>query len=142
MLRQMQSETLDKEIATMRMPVDGLKILLECSQLYLRLGLFRQSKEILEGILAVEPNLAVAYVFLGNCLVAEGKQNEAIFFYRKAIDIEPNNNFALVNLAEALLMLKRGKEAFEILEKVNLANDGCNSNLAKALIEGKNLAIF
>jgi len=138
----MQSETLDKEKLMTRIPVNALKILLECSQIYLRLGLFRQSKEILEGILAVEPNLAIAYVFLGNCLVAEGEQSEAVIFYKKAIEIEPDNNFALANLAEALLMLKRGKEAFEILERVKLANDGCNSNLAKALIEGKNLAIF
>lgn len=125
-----------------KIPPDGLKILLECSQIYLRLGFFRQAKEILEGLLAVEPTLTILYVFLGNCLVAEERYKEAILFYEKALEIEPSNGFALVNLAEALLMNKKFKEAFEILDKVKSSEDLTNSRLAMVLLKGAKMGLF
>jgi len=59
-----------------------------------------------------------ALVGLGNCETELGHTDEAVRWFRKAIQIQPNNTHALRNYGMCLLKGGRASDAVRVLEQV------------------------
>jgi tetratricopeptide (TPR) repeat protein len=66
------------------------------------LGASPQGREVLERLLAIEPENAVAHYMLGQSLLREGKTAEAIREWKTAVKLDPQNLSSLYNLARTL----------------------------------------
>ncbi|MBT6143571.1 tetratricopeptide repeat protein [bacterium] len=64
----------------------------------------------------MQPNFGKAYNNLGAALNEQGKLNEAIAEYRKAISVQPNHGRAYYNLVEALIKHGKLDEAIDYYE--------------------------
>ncbi|MCL0039418.1 tetratricopeptide repeat protein [Nitrospinaceae bacterium] len=87
------------------------------------------------------PTFALAHYNLGNALVAEGKNEEAISHYKMAIKINPSHANAHYNLGIALFAKEKNEEAishYKVAIKLKPDYAEAYSNLGMALVaEGK-----
>jgi arylsulfatase A-like enzyme/Tfp pilus assembly protein PilF len=70
-----------------------------------------ESREVLEGVLAQDPESADAHFQLGWVCWQEEQRAEAVEEFRKALAIKPDAYAALLNMAEVLVQLGRTEEA-------------------------------
>ncbi|MDP2943632.1 MAG: tetratricopeptide repeat protein, partial [Candidatus Omnitrophota bacterium] len=70
-----------------------------------------------EKAIAINPNLPLAYRFMGNICYRRGKYQEAIKFYKKAAEITPTNAYFWNDLGNAYLKAKMYKEAAAAFER-------------------------
>lgn len=75
-----------------------------------------RAKRLFERALEQNPRYARAYVGLGNCLKASGKNEEAISAFLKAIELEPRYADAHYALAQALKTVGKDAEAAQHLQ--------------------------
>jgi tetratricopeptide (TPR) repeat protein len=84
------------------------------ADMYYRMGDMAKYREIMEKIVAQNPNDAVLYYNLG-VSAAQMKENErAIDYYKKAIELDPSMHNARINLAFVILAKER-----PIVEEMN-----------------------
>jgi Tfp pilus assembly protein PilF len=95
---------------------------------YDKMGRFNEAISEYKKALAINPNLAEAYVNLGSVYVEKGGFNEAISEYKKALAINPNFAEAHVNLGSVYEKKGRLDEAISECRKAL----GINPDLAAA----------
>jgi len=71
-----------------------------------------------QRMITLGPEIANHHHCRGYALVAQGRFEEAISAYRKALSIEPRHTYALPNLAHLLLATGRAVEAVPVYEEV------------------------
>jgi arylsulfatase A-like enzyme/Tfp pilus assembly protein PilF len=64
-------------------------------------GAFARQVEILRSVLAEDPNVLAAWFSLGNVHFREGKFREAITYFKRVLDIKPDYDLAVINMASA-----------------------------------------
>ncbi len=115
---------------------EDLQILMEAG--YLLLGMFRykESQELFEGVTVLAPNSEVPWVALGNVHCVQGKFDQAITTYRKALEVEPKSAFAHAYLGEALLFKgERDKAKGSLSEASHLDPKGKSGDFARSLLD-------
>ncbi|CAN5312266.1 tetratricopeptide repeat protein [soil metagenome] len=108
----------DKAIASMEAakaanPTD-LGLLQSEADMYYRMGNKQKYKELMEGIVAKDPNNALLLYNLGVSSYEAGDNASAIEYYKKALNLDPDMNNARINIAAAIL----SKEA-ALVEQMN-----------------------
>ncbi|MBE7385060.1 MAG: tetratricopeptide repeat protein [Leptolyngbya sp. SIO1E4] len=101
-----------------------------------RTGDYSQAETILQQILQLTPDDAIAHAGLGGVLSVQGRDEEAEEAFRQALLLDPNNAFAYTGLGEFLREQGRDEEAEDILrEAIRLdPNDAlAYNNLGTAL---------
>lgn len=78
---------------------------------------WEESARYLRGALATESENSVIWTHLGDVLVKQGQLEEAASAYRSAIEQDPDQFNALINLAALYGGLERPDEARELLER-------------------------
>jgi tetratricopeptide (TPR) repeat protein len=68
------------------------------------------AKKYLKQAVMVAPGFSNAFVELGNCCDTTGNYQEALFWYDRAIRLDPNHAEALFNKAAILKKMGRGEE--------------------------------
>ncbi|WP_459212426.1 tetratricopeptide repeat protein [Aquimarina rhabdastrellae] len=79
-----------------------------------KLGNLAKYKELMKEIIANDPNNADLYYNLGVSASKLGENDEALEYYKKAIELNPNYGSAQINIA-AIILSKEGK----IVEEMN-----------------------
>lgn len=98
--------------AKLRLSTVGPAVKRESAQAYLRFESrtarkdTKGAREALEAAVIAEPRFTAARFLLANAQKEEGQIDRAIAHYRAILDFEPNNVFALNNLAETLSVSK------------------------------------
>jgi Tfp pilus assembly protein PilF len=80
-----------------------------------RLG---QAEKVLRGLLAAEPDDARAWQLLGSCLAVQGFRVAAEQVYKRALELDPKDAYALVALAEIALDALRWEDAKPLFERL------------------------
>jgi tetratricopeptide (TPR) repeat protein len=87
------------------------------ADLYLGLTLFDQAKEDAQAVIRLNPNAAKAYVVLGMIDDFAGNEKDAQDNYRKALQIDPKDNQARLQLANAFLIDRKLNEARQEIDR-------------------------
>lgn len=95
-----------------RLP-DALALL---SNLYLRSKRYPEAESTLRNFVQSQPASANGHLQLGRVLAAEGKHQDAIQEYEKALELSPSDADALAELAESQYQLKRYDAALATLK--------------------------
>jgi TolB-like protein len=74
------------------------------------------AEAILRDVLAQDPNMSDALNWLGNSLLAQGRRDDALAVWDRAVRIDPLHPAIAGNLANELVSRGRGREALQILE--------------------------
>lgn len=74
-------------------------------------GSFGEVVRILREILAEDPNVMDAWFMLGNVHASHGKPEQAIGFFKRVLELKPDDEMAVVNMANAYRTLGRDEEA-------------------------------
>jgi TolB-like protein/predicted Zn-dependent protease len=74
------------------------------------------AEAILRDVLAQDPNMSDALNWLGNALVAQGRRDEALAVWERAVRIDPLHPAIAGNLANELVSRGQEREALQILE--------------------------
>lgn len=85
----------------------------ELAEVYISQRLFKPALEVLGKILSYQPDDDDAHFKAGNCLLAMGRNDEALIHYQKVMNYTPE---LLYNLAIACMRLKRTEECIQALE--------------------------
>ena len=85
---------------------EAVKIAPNYIQALMLLGVIEHSSaratELFERVVKIDPSNAKAHFYLGRNLLQEGKRDEAIAEWKKAVEIDPDDKLALSNLARTL----------------------------------------
>lgn len=76
----------------------------------------KEAQRILENVVAVLPDYPKAWGTLGVCRAVQGDHGQALLHFRKALELDVNQNFARIGLGRSLYALQRLEEAAEELE--------------------------
>jgi len=85
-------------------------------------------------------NIPVLFNLQGAALAGNNQHDQAIEFYKKAIDLEPQNEEIYRNLSKSLIVLEKFDDAIKYLEKaisINSTNPDAYFNLGLAFSEKK-----
>ncbi len=85
------------------------------TRLYLRC--WANSATLFERARAVNPNDPLVYDVLGLVVEGQGRQQEALSCFRKALNLDANDVYANVNIGRMLLQLDRYQESLPYIEK-------------------------
>ena len=103
------------------MPIDSLQERLSTAMACHQRGDSGAALSSLDGALAVEPNLAPAWLMRGNVLLQTGRLQECVESYRRAIVAQPIFPEAYNNLAAAQRALRQWPEALESADRALVA---------------------
>jgi len=104
------------------------------ANLYLGLTLFDQARDAANAAIRLNPNLAKPYVVLAMIDDFGGNEKDAERNYRKALDIDPNDLQARLQLANAFLIDRRLDEARQEIDRalsVDPASPSAHYELAR-----------
>lgn len=119
-----------------QVPSEDLRILMEAGYLYLGMQRFQEAKELFEGVVVLAPQSEVPMVALGNVYCVQGKFDQAIKTYEKALEIEAKSAFAKAYLGEALFFKGDKERAHEALEEASrLDPQGKSGEFARSLLD-------
>ena len=93
-----------------------------------------------ENLIKHYKNIPVLYNLQGAALAGNNQHNQAIEFYKKAIDLEPQNEEIYRNLSKSLIAIKKFDDAIKYLETaiiINNINPDAYFNLGLAFSEKK-----
>ena len=82
-------------------------------------GKIKEADQLYTAILKVQPNNPDANHNLGVLAVGLGKINEALTFFKTALEVNPSVNQFWMSYIDALIKLEKIEEANEILRKAN-----------------------
>jgi tetratricopeptide (TPR) repeat protein len=100
-----------------RMP-DNFILLSRLSLFYMRARNFKEAYDVCQATLKQDPRYFDALVYSGWALEMLGKWEESSQYYKKALEIEPENRYIQMKYAYALATLGRSKEALEIYDQL------------------------
>ena len=66
-----------------------------------RADVFEQSVKLLRDVIAADPKVIDAWFMLGNQYFQDGRYEEAIGFFKKALELKPDYDLPLINLANS-----------------------------------------
>ena len=99
-------------------------MLVPLASVYLQTGQHERATSVLETVLALDPQDADAYRWLGKVHEDQGQADEAEAAYRRAIDLRPDLWIYPYDLGQMVLFEGRASEAVELFERVgSLAPD-------------------
>ena len=117
-------------------PQAEVGLLLESGHLYLEMQKFKEAEEIFAGVAALVPHSEVPLICLGNTALSRGQFERALRFHKDAVSRAPDSALALAHRGEALLFLKKKKEAKADLDKaVAMDPDGPAGAFANSLLD-------
>jgi tetratricopeptide (TPR) repeat protein len=122
---------------------EEVQVLTEVGQVYYLRGDYQKAERVFRGVLVMSPGSGDVYSAIGASLHAQGKPDEAIAYYEKALNACPNEPSAKINRAE-LFLAKGDREAAikELNAAIELdAGQSFASERAKALLELANKLI-
>lgn len=93
---------------------DNIVLLSRLSHFYMRAGKFREAYEMSQAALKQNPQYFDALIISGWVLDTWERREEACQYFKKALEIEPENKLVRMKYAYALSALGKGKEALEI----------------------------
>jgi choline-sulfatase len=98
-------------------PKDGINIWrdIEAAVRFAQLGKWSDSETYFRSVLKKEPENVIAQKFLGNVLKKQGKNEEAIVFFKRALKSDLHQTETRNELAEAFVGTKQYREALEQL---------------------------
>jgi len=99
--------------------------------------------EMLERVVAKDPEVVDAWVLLGNEDAAHGRYDRALARYRRALALKPDYDLALRNIANVYRDMGRPGDAvagYERLLRVDPANVQARQELAQVLLEAGRVA--
>ncbi|MGA9324775.1 MAG: tetratricopeptide repeat protein [Salegentibacter sp.] len=104
-------EDYDKAIAAMDAAKaenpDDISLLQAEADMYYRMGKKDKYKELMEKIVEKEPDNASLYYNLGVSSAELGNNDEAVKYYKKALELDPEMNDARMNIVVAILAKER-----------------------------------
>jgi tetratricopeptide (TPR) repeat protein len=101
---------------------------------YIRQGKYDIALPFFEALVVINPDQAYDAQTLGALYLQLGQPEKAAKSLDKALKIETDHGPTLLNLAKALFMLGRIKEALKLAEILSREPDSSIANIAKALI--------
>ncbi|WP_172797768.1 tetratricopeptide repeat protein [Longilinea arvoryzae] len=101
----------------MTLPQNKSALLVSSAILLRQAGYDLKAIEVLQDAIHDDPGFAPAYVLLGALYQATSSDAQAEIFFRKALEIEPDNTEALQGLGLFLISQNRYSEALPYLEK-------------------------
>ncbi len=116
--------------------ISAIVILFMSTATYVRNTVWSDEITLLKDCVKKSPQLARPHNNLGKALAKEGRTEEAIDHYSKALRIKPNHVNALTNLGVALNKQGRTEEAIDHYSKalrIKPDHEGAHYNLANAL---------
>lgn len=117
-------------------PSEDMRILMEAGYLYLGMFRYKEAQEIFEGVVVLAPKSEVPLVALGNVFCVQGKFDQAIKTYQKALNVDGKSAFAKAYLGEALLFKGDKEKARATLEEASkLDPKGKSGDFARSLID-------
>lgn len=110
-----------------------MKALAELGYLLYEQGKYDRSQVIFEGLAAVDAANADYQRMLGSIYQMQGKWDAAYYRYTQALEIRPDDLFALTNRGEVLLQLERPQEATaDLRQAVALDREGLHPAARRA----------
>ncbi len=100
-----------------RMP-DNFVLLSRLSHFYMREGKLTEAYDMSQTVLKQDPRYFDALVISGWVLDTWGREGEASEYFKRALDIEPENRLIRMKYAYALAALGRTKDALEIYDQL------------------------
>lgn len=117
-------------------PKDVGLILTE-ADLYIKLGDETRFGALMQEAIAQDPNNAILYYNLGVVNGNEGKRDEAIEYYKKAIELDPTYEASYLNLSSIIL---EGESS--IVEEMNNLGTSAADNRKYDVLKAKREALF
>ncbi len=117
-------------------PKDVGLILTE-ADLYIKLGDETRFGALMQEAIAQDPNNAILYYNLGVVNGNEGKRDEAIGYYKKAIELDPTYEASYLNLSSIIL---EGESS--IVEQMNNLGTSAADNRKYDVLKAKREALF
>ncbi|MBK7995694.1 MAG: tetratricopeptide repeat protein [Blastocatellia bacterium] len=115
---------------------EELTFLMEAATIYRDAGKYQQAREVVLGLIALRPESDIPLVTYGTILFAENNFDEAIEYYKSAIEKNSASAYAYVHLGEAYFMKKDFSIAREHLTRaIELSSDGPHGQMAKSILE-------
>ena len=131
------------KVSEIRPDINQLKFLCEAGQCLASNNRFSLATEIFQAVVALSPQKAIGYTLLGDAYFNLGKHDEALRIHQKALEVDPENTFARVHLAEVLLFKKQKDKAISELKKVIEKDpNGVDASLARQLIKAAEMGVF
>ncbi len=118
-------------------------VMLEAGYLWMDMGKFDVSRDLLQGAAVLMPKSEVPQLALGTLEFVQGKHDKALQAYRAAQRLAPKSSAPRAHAGEALLFLGKISEAMKELKTaldLEPASDG--ARFAQALIEAKETGLF
>lgn len=113
-----------------------LSLMLEAGYVYLGMQRFKEAKEIFEGVSVFKPESEIPLVALGGVSFCQGKLEDAIKAYKKALKLNTESLYAKAYLGEALFFKGSKKEAITLLKQVDDAEPkGPVGDFSRALLD-------
>ena len=113
-----------------------LSLMLEAGYVYLGMQRFKEAKEVFEGVLVFKPESDIPLVALGGVSFCQGKLDDAIRSYKKALTLNGESLYAKAYLGEALFFKGDKKESIKLLKEVDDAEPkGPVGDFSRALLD-------
>jgi tetratricopeptide (TPR) repeat protein len=90
---------------------------LEAGQTYYRLGNFSKGEELIKNSIKADPACVVCLIGLANLVDDAGRPGEALMYYQKASEIDPQNATLHFNIGLTLTRLRRYPESEAAVQK-------------------------
>lgn len=117
-------------------PKDVGLILIE-ADLYNKIGDEARFASLMEEAIAQDPNNAILYYNLGVVNGNKGNREASIFYYKKAIELDPNYEATYLNLASVIL-----EGEAEIVEEMNTLGTSASDNRKYDALKQKREGLF
>jgi len=95
---------------------ESFVLLSRLGHFYLRTGNFEKAFEISQAALRIDPQYIDALLIAGWAVEMKGNWLETSEYFRKALEIEPENKFALLKYAYSIAAQSKTQEALEIYD--------------------------
>lgn len=131
------ADFLDKKSSLL--PIVGSALLLSLGGLTWRqCAMYADSKTLWRATIARNPTSWMAYNNLGTTLLKTNRVDEAVVYFNKALEIDPQYVVGYNNLGNALLRIGRLDESFAQLQKaleINPRNAEAHNNIGNTLVQ-------
>ncbi len=101
---------------------ESLALMMEAGYVYVGMQRFKEARGVFEGVAALAPESEIPLIALGSVDFCQAKFASAIRHYKKALELEPESQFARAYMGETLLFMGKKKDALEMLKSVAAAD--------------------
>ena len=100
------------------LPKEDVEYMLKTAVDHYSASRFHEAERLLRGILALEPDEWRAWQLLGSILLTQGFRVGADVVYRRCLEINPHDTYALAAVVEIALDAMRAKDAEPYLDRL------------------------